>query len=653
MFCSNCGKEMKDTEKFCTHCGARVAEEAPVMPEAVAEVTPEVVTPEVAAPEAVMPEVVTPEIAAPEAVMPEVVTPEVAAPVQETPVYTAAPVEPQAPTYTEAQPYVENPAYAPAYTAPQAPEVKPKKKKGKIVLGVILAVIVALGVVIALNFQAFANFAMRTFSSPEKYYQYVEKRGLEDAVESFGDMYENYFLKSFNVEGAGGEAKIDITLSDTVISMIESYSASSGISDFSWLKNISLTAVGAVEDNMTQSKIGVGLGGADVLTIDAIVDMETGYTYLGLPGLLDTYAGVYDESTSSEEFQEVMEMIEMIGEVAPDRKTVESLLSACLEAAVGAMDDVSKSSEVLSVDEISGKYTCLKVTIDAETAVKMAEAVLKEFKSNKDLKKIIMDVSSIDESVDGDEIYEEFVETLEIAIDEMGKVKAELRNSDATSEEAIIMNVYVDGKGNICGREFIVEQYGMEQGKFGYIVPEKGNKFGLDIYGEVQGVKASFTGTGKRSGDKVNGDFALSVAGIEIMEAQATDFNTKDLNKGYLNGGLVLRLTDTIGQYAGIASLSDYEMVMNFKSDEKTSNSSCVIKNSTEEFVSIVCDQTYTEDGTVTLPDPNNVVMLQSDEDVAYWIMGMDFQKLIDSLRTAGFPSDILDELEYGLSYMY
>ena len=175
MFCTNCGAQVPDGSKFCTHCGSPIAaapapapapeppapapEPAPV-PEPVATPTPEPVVPPAPVPPAPVPPAPVPEPAptpepvatpAPEPVAAPVPTPvnEVpqAAPVP-TPVPAAAPVPPApvppAPQANYGSPVPPAPQVNYAAPTPGAGAVPPaKKSKTPLIIGIAAVVLVA------------------------------------------------------------------------------------------------------------------------------------------------------------------------------------------------------------------------------------------------------------------------------------------------------------------------------------------------------------------------------------------------------------------------------------------------------------------------------------------------------------------------------
>ena len=181
MFCEKCGNPVGDSEKFCSRCGAPLPEmeaevtseasTAPIIPDATVEAEAEVTAESV------------PAEAEAESVSAEAETEAAAEPV------SAAPVPLSVPQVKE-EPIV-----------PAIPEEKPNvgekgRKKKKVPLIIAACVTLAVVAVCVVNAASLSNFFHRTFSSPEKYYQYVEQTTVSEIAERSSAYYESLFANS-------------------------------------------------------------------------------------------------------------------------------------------------------------------------------------------------------------------------------------------------------------------------------------------------------------------------------------------------------------------------------------------------------------------------------------------------------------------------
>src|SRR5690606_33636698 len=130
--------------------------------------------------------------------------------------------------------------------------------------------------------------------------------------------------------------------------------------------------------------------------------------------------------------------------------------------------ELSKNEE-LEVDDITVKANLLTVTIDGDTFLDIASAILKEAKNDD----YIIDLISA-MGLTGSE-YKAAIE----------EAQAELKDLEADmSGDAgeIIMEVYVDGTGNIIGRTITIEEAGTAVGSLGYAYITEGNQEEYEFY---------------------------------------------------------------------------------------------------------------------------------------------------------------------------
>ena len=683
MFCKNCGKEIADGSKFCTQCGYRT-ESAPDVPgvpaeQPVAPAVPVVEQPVVqevpvtpAAPVAEQPVVqevpVTP--VAPVVEQPVVqevpVTP--VAPVAEQPVVQEAPVTPAAPVaeqpvvqevpITPVAPVAEQPVMQAVPVTPVAPvaQEKPKKKKtGMIVLASVGAVVIAAALLIVFNLSALANFAKKTFSSPDKYYQWVEMQNVKDASglvsNVYGDIHDQ--LKNMFNMSSSGEYKFELgEAGQEMLSM----SGFAGV-DTSWFKDATLKFDASTKDNAVQANLALLLGKDQLASIDMIEDMKDGFAiYMAIPELSKTYLGIDMEEMSGMDMDymtQYFEFIELIAGVIPEDAQVEKLINKYGEIALGCIDDVEmKNGRSLRAEGITEKCTELTVTIDADTLQKIAEAVIEELLQDKEVEKIIYkvceglaesDFEDLDMEFDmeAEEVYESFIEGLESAArntDEIGDYEFEFE-----------MEVFVDGKGNIRGRSFEIGDE-WDTVEFSVIAPHKGKDFGYKASIVYDGEEVAVAGTGKDSGKKISGEFAIQYNGASICDIIATDFNIDEIKKGYLNGNFVIKPSSGINRVMDMSSvssmLSELEVEVDCKTSKKSMEFAINVRTGEDDWGTLSMKATQGSGKKVSIPSGKKLVMLEDEDSIEDYWDTIDWDKFLDKLNETDLPSEFVDMIE-------
>ncbi len=557
--------------------------------------------------------------------------------------------------------------------------------KKKIIIAAAAAAVLLLLVVITANAASINNLLRKTFGSPEGYYQFVEKKTVNELADACGELYGIY-LDSLNYydKSIGGEVSIKL---DEAGQDFVDLLGFAGI-DISWLKNAKIGVNAAVKDSNFSAGISAAINKDEILSGKAVMDIQAGEVYFQLPELNKLYLGLeleevlgsYDRK-SLESFQEIQAANKEQLKAFPSEKEIEKLFKKYTLLALSCMEDVSKSAKTLKAEGVQQKCTELKVTIDADAARDIAETVLEEIQNDKDIEKIIMDIAeAMDQSgvygrmlpgaqgfmyimagvataegsigyadgavSDAEEVYEAFLNEIENMLDRLHYI--------GDSDNEIIMKVYVDGKGNIKGRKIELKNKYSSQ-TVSILMPQKGNKFGFEF--SADGFPLKLTGSGKKKGDTITGAFTVKFNGASVVDVAAAGLNTEELKKARLNGKLEVTASSGLGRVADLgignrslgsmaAIISDIKLTLKAETTEKSMKYDLSVGYE-EESIGTVSIALKTGNGSKAgIPGDKNVVMAEDEEDLLEWIEEMNWDKLISVLDKSDIPSDIVDAAE-------
>ncbi len=543
--------------------------------------------------------------------------------------------------------------YRPVENNNTVQEDKKNYKKWPVFVGVAAAAVVVIAVVL-LNFARINNFVHKTFSSPQKYYQYVETKATKEMAENTAACYETMILDSLNFYDKSVEGEVNVELDEEGQEMLGLLGLA-GI-DVSWIENVSVRGVSSIKGDTVSMEGGLNLNDTDVLAGKVLLDAETECLYAQIPELNKKYLGI--NAGEDEDFEEMLEMFPQMQQsnkesidAMPGQRDMEKLINRYASIALSCVDDVSKEKDVLSVDDVSQKCTKLKITIDTETFCDMMEAILEEIKDDKDIKKILIEAAKandentkmlLGESADAEEVYEMFQEEIEYSLEELDYIR------DYDADEKIVMQVYVDSKGQIKGRTI---KYG--DMKISVLAPQKGSKIGYELSVKEDGESIELSGMGKKSGDSVTGDFDLKYNGTALINITTKKLNVEDMKKGLLNGQITVRASSTIGRVLGTVSglsiLEDISMTMDFSSSEKQYSCKARIDYDDKAMASISAFVKSGKGTAASVPGKGSVVMIDDYEDtdaLEEWLEELDLNKFVSNLDKAGVPDEYTDELE-------
>lgn len=509
------------------------------------------------------------------------------------------------------------------------------------------AAAVVLVVVVIANVARLGNFMHKTFSSPEKYYQYVEKKAAKALSASAGDMYAEYVdtLKNYD---RSVNAEVSVELGKDGQEMLE-LAGLMGV-DLSWLKSISVKGNWATKSGVTSADASIAMNKDNILSGGLILDTEKESLYIQIPELTKTYIGMdlgdFMSNYEREMLDETMESSKALADALPSQSDAQKISKKYLDIALGCIDDVSKKTEKETVEGVTQKFTAVEVTIDDDTLQDIMKAVLKEMKKDKDIKKIVRDVAkAVDE--DGDDVYEEFQESIDDILDD-------IKYYDLGDAEELVMTVYIDGKGNISGRSLELKSSTgkrRDSATVKMLMTEKGSKFGYELSVSGFGSESvKLTGSGKKSGDKISGDFKLKYNGTSLVDVAVKNFDLDKAKKGQLDGAFEISASSKIGSLIGSAMagsvIEDVKLLLTFGSSKNTSTVSLGVEYDGDDLGKASVSVKTDKGSKASIPSGKNVVMVEDMDDLEDWIETIDWSKVISNLKKTDLPSEVLDLLE-------
>ena len=623
MFCQNCGSKMEDTDKVCSQCGFPVYEEEQAVENQTAENATENTVAENAAAE-----------------------------------NTAAEIQPEEPAHAESQVPQQGVAETPVtedISPKKAPKAKAslKGKKGMAILGAGAAVVV----VGALSASAMTNFVRATFSSPEKYFGYVMEKEAEEAVATFTNYYENFIVDNIDLTNKSMSAEVTVELGEELKDLI----GFTGV-DISWFESAKL----GMEANIKNEAIGLALklaaNGTDIISANMAASGSEEELYIQVPELNKKYIGFDFRDADIYYDDSAWEILEGLPTVLPESKEVESLLAKYVGIAVNCIDDVDKDKDTVMVGGVAQKCTVLEATIDDKTLEDMLEAVLEEMQEDKDLEKLIIKTAeAADElgaDVDGEDLYDAFLDEIDYMLDD-------LKYFQALGDSEMVVTVWVNGDSEIMGSSIEVDGL-----VFSSVMTRDGSKFGYECvvetetysyYGGYQPVAVTLEGSGKISGDKLTGEFALEYNNSGILDISVANYDMEAVKEGYLNGTFTISLskaagtllTSALGSDASILSAYlDYDLVLDIKSSDKESKASIAVMDGEDMFAKLTITGKSGSGSKISLPADKNVLDGTDYDDLEEWLDEADWDGLLEKLEDkVGVDSDLIDSLESLMSY--
>lgn len=521
------------------------------------------------------------------------------------------------------------------------PQDKPVKKSGgkkTALLAVGAAAIVALiGAVIVLVSGA--------FRSPKQQLVSAQKDDVKSSSAAISQVYGSYLDALGNSlspeKGFGMQADYRLSLNQGLWTQILSAAFDEDMSmlDLSWIEHLLIHMDMTCKDSQMDMGLGIGLNDQVVLSVKALMDTAEGTAAIGFPELSSQYlGGELDLSDMDPDMmKKTMSLATKLAEDLPDEDAVNSMLNRYLNILLSGTGTVEKSTETISVGDLSKSVTVLKQTLTEEQVVGICKEILTTAKTDKTLKQFFTALNNYinglaeltGENVGSEDLYQMFLDGVDDALEEMEDGK-----DSYDPENYIVLSNYVD-KNEIIGRKLEIFSADSEPVSIHYLtLTSKAGRRVEAVLGEV-------TILGKGEGDTM--DYTLSVYGTEMLTLQTKDLKcTGDSISGtirlYPNKNL---LQDAFGLDYSIASMVDLAECygeLKIDSNREHANLKITIVAGGEALGSLEIDGTVGKASKITMPE--NVLDATSETALSAWSKTLSFDKLISNLENAKVPSE-------------
>ncbi len=492
---------------------------------------------------------------------------------------------------------------------------KPKKKsRGKLIAAIVVILILVSGAATAFAFKdKIVNVFSQMTKSPAEYYAYVEEKAIKESTDELKE-YANTAVKDMAVD-----LTTDVTLNRETLDTLLQSSLGVSLADMEGSIGVTLESFGlnvqaAKKGNKLSETFGVRFNEVDLITMDMFMDLTEQEMLMRFPELSDAYV---DFSSALEEGLSEFDLDELEAFAAGSSIDAADLLKRYGNIIIKNIEDVEmdKNAEI-TIDDLSVKCTKLTVTISNDDVKNMLEDILSEAKEDKYILDVL-DLYGIDE-----DDYQDMIDQLEDDLED---------SSEDLLEEDIEMLVYVDGDGNIIGREFSMDG---SDASIGYITATKGSETEYKLYvnddddNEVINLIGSHT---KKNG-VYNGSAKLNLSDPyeEYFTTISLDIDYEDVksekknNHTYHYGTITLSSLDLFGIQVEIEN-SVKDNVQKNKIEFQMGSSPIVTINSKLEYLT-----------DIEVDEP-------SDSDEVYDIEDID--SYTDSLDLEGYLSNISEKL--------
>lgn len=494
--------------------------------------------------------------------------------------------------------------------------------------------------------------------SDEEYMQKLEQNNIGEVLDAFTGIYGSLSTLDPNSSAnLGAEVGISLQVGDYVLDMLQqSYEDSTGESmDFSFLSRVGLDMSTSIVDDMMGMELGVALANQKIISLNMLMNLSDSIMWFAVPELNDTYLEMnmgdmgMDMSSALGSLEDMPDIMSAL----PSEEQLSKLLTRYIELALANIKNVERTATTLELDGLKQDCTQMSVKLYQADAQAVLKAVASAALEDKDLQAIIENFTDFYNEMmrtqyedmgygwewEDIDLYSDFTAMLEAMLEEM-----DVPEDDLDTENYIELVTYIDEDHIVIGRE--LKMPGADRAAGHYYTVTEGNAFAFEAV--IEGTGFAITGSGTEKSGVIDGEYTLVVENTPMLVLELEDWTSNGMES--VSGTIRLEPTAELmnSVFGGSSGMPFADVALEIKLD--LDNEFYVELNLLGNdmlIVGIILEGKETSSDS--LREPSNAIDMNDYEALQEWIADMDFDTIINNLRNAGVPSDLVDLLEDAL----
>lgn len=498
-------------------------------------------------------------------------------------------------------------------------------------------------------------------------YSATEKEAWAKSVAEFTSAYAES-MKSSETLMSGAQADISLKLEDSGRSLLGFLVPD----DISWADSLVLSTTSSFVDGKEGILMKVLLNDTQICTIEYYLDPETQDIFMKIPELSDKYIKVNLKEAAELQAKSLEEAASDLSDDLDSAVTASSDFmegySAGLNASVSLFSDLSasmpegsvleellnkygtlifdnvaegeSSQDTLTAGGVSADCTVYEGQITLENGVKMANAILSEAKSDKELEGILSNWAQI--LPDSEDLYDQFIKAIDTGLDSLKDVDT------SDTDSYLSTRIWVDGNGDIAGRELGIHEGDTDTPILTWKMPKADSDFGYLLSVTADGSSFELSGSGQIENDKLNGTYTFSQDSSPVVNIEVKDYDVASEKEGNLNGTYTITFAEDIAN-EDAAALQNFALIMDIASAKDTGSISLSVTSGGSTLGTLSITSGAGE--TVDIPDLSSITESYSayDEDaMTAYAATMDFTEILSNLSDAGVPDEVITSILSG-----
>lgn len=496
-----------------------------------------------------------------------------------------------------------------------------------------------------------ASMAPQTAWAADSYKE-TEKAAFAKAIEEMSTEYAAD-LSQLDTEKVQGNAKITLNLDDggkAIAGMLSPV-------DISWLDQASLDTNVVVSDTTLTEFMDVDVNGTKICTVEYYMDTVNSVIYMRIPELNDGYIKMdllqltedaEEEIENDSSFSTSMDISEAMSSYfstldnLPAADIVQTILTRYSDI---FFDNVADAENPGTQDSAAGdvhqELNVLEGHVTQKEAIPMLQQILDAAKEDEELKGLIESWTEV--LNDPQYTYDTFLDALTELRDEVDV------NINDTDESGFILRAWVDGDGEVVGRQILMDEGNGEENLVSYLATTDGDKRGFTLQLSADSESLALEGSGEMNGDLLSGTYTVLADGETIAQIDVTDYDTKATQEGNWNGTYTFSGVPEVAEdgstYDPFGGMQLVFTTAGKDADNVDWNLALVSSGVSLGSVSLTGNNEGEALETADIASLTDVYDFSVDDDVENYVSSMDLTTITDSLTSAGMPEGWLDSV--------
>lgn len=485
-------------------------------------------------------------------------------------------------------------------------------------------------------------------------YKETEKAAFAKMIEEIGADYAES-LSQMNTEEVKGNAKMKVSLDDggkAILGMLAPV-------DISWLTDASINANVCMSDKSMTESMDVNVNGTKICTVEYYFDTENSEIYMRIPELNEGYIKMNMEQMTQEAVEEAdqeldssfstsMDMADAMNsyfstlENLPEADALTSILTRYSDIIFDNVADAENPGTQAAVaGDVSQELNVLEGHVTQAEGIPMLQQILDTAKTDEELKGIVETWTAA--MNDPDYTYETFLEAIEDMEKELDT------EADESDESGFILKAWVDGEGDVVGRQISLSEDGQEEDLFSYLCTTDGDNRGFSLQFGAGEDSFALEGSGALDGDLLSGSYVLSVSGADGAAIDVEGYDTQAAKDGIWKGtytisGVPVESEDG-SSYDPFGGMQLIFTADGADKDHVEWNLALAASGATLGSISLTGGNDGEALAALDTAALTDVYDFSNDDDVEAYTASINMDVLTENLTSAGMPEGWLEDL--------